>query len=70
MGKMKRYKIDVELNGTIEFEVDAVNYEEAQQKVDDLLSNTSVKEAIKEWNETMKYSSNIRCMSDYDREAR
>jgi len=70
MEKVKKYKVDVELNGTIQFEVDAKNYDEAQQKVDDLLSNTSVKEAIKEWNETMRYSSNIHCISDIEREAR
>ena len=60
---MKKYNVEVELNGIINFEVEAIDYEDAQRKVDDLLSVTSVREAIKEWNETMKYSSRI---SDYE----
>ena len=63
MEKMKKYNVEVELNGIINFEVEAIDYEDAQRKVDDLLSVTSVREAIKEWNETMKYSSRI---SDYE----
>lgn len=63
MVKMKKYNVEVDLNGSITFEVEAESYEEAQRKVDELLENTSVKEAIKDWNETMKYSSRIR---DYD----
>ena len=63
MEKMKKYNVEVELNGIINFEVEAIDYEDAQRKVDDLLSATSVREAIKEWNETMKYSSHI---SDYE----
>lgn len=63
MEKMKKYNVEVELNGIINFEVEAIDYEDAQRKVDDLLSVTSVREAIKEWNETMKYSSHI---SDYE----
>ena len=61
--KKKKYNVEVELNGIINFEVEAIDYEDAQRKVDDLLSVTSVREAIKEWNETMKYSSRI---SDYE----
>ena len=63
MVKMKKYNVEVDLNGSITFEVEAESYEEAQRKVDESLENTSVKEAIKDWNETMKYSSRIR---DYD----
>lgn len=63
MEKMKKYNVEVELNEIINFEVEAIDYEDAQRKVDDLLSVTSVREAIKEWNETMKYSSRI---SDYE----
>ena len=44
---MKKFEIDVDINGTITFEVEAKNKKEAQAKVDDILSNTSVKEAIK-----------------------
>ena len=41
---MKKFEIDVDINGTITFEVEAKNKKEAQAKVDDILSNTSVKE--------------------------
>lgn len=43
---MKKFEIDVDINGTITFEVEAKNRKEAQAKVDDILKNTSVKEAI------------------------
>jgi phospholipase/lecithinase/hemolysin len=46
---MKKFEIDVDINGTITFEVEAKNKKEAQAKVDDILSNTSVKEAIKSY---------------------
>ena len=50
---MKKFEIDVDINGTITFEVEAKNKKEAQAKVDDILSNTSVKEALE------KYRNNI-----------
>lgn len=43
---MKKFEIDVDINGTITFEVEAKNKQEAKAKVDDILSNTSVKEAL------------------------
>ena len=50
---MKKFEIDVDINGTITFEVEAKNKKEAQAKVDDILSNDSVKEALE------KYRNNI-----------
>lgn len=70
MKKLKNYKVDVELNGTITFEVKAESYEKAQKQVDDLLGNTSVKEAIEEWNETMRSSTRITPYNNLEMEAR
>ena len=39
---MKKFEIDVDINGTITFEVEAKNKKEAQAKVDDILSSFSV----------------------------
>jgi hypothetical protein len=50
---MKKFEINVDINGTFTFEVEAKNKNEAQRKVDDILSDTSVKEALE------KYRNNI-----------
>lgn len=70
MKKLKNYKVNVELNGMITFEVKAESYEKAQEQVDDLLGNTSVKEAIAEWNETMRSSTRITPYNNLEMEAR
>lgn len=46
---MKTYNIEADINGHITFEVVAKSVEEAQEKVDDILKNPSVKEAIEEY---------------------
>ena len=50
---MKKFEINVDINGTITFEVQAKNRKDAQNQVDDILSNDSVKEALE------KYRNNI-----------
>lgn len=50
---MKKFEINVDINGTITFEVQAKNRIDAQKQVDDILSNDSVKEALE------KYRNNI-----------
>lgn len=50
---MKKFEVDVELNGKITFEVEARNKAEAKAKVDELLENTALKEALE------KYQNNI-----------
>ena len=50
---MKKFEIDVDINGTITFEVKTKNKQEAKAKVDYILSNTSVKEALE------KYRNNV-----------
>lgn len=50
---MKKFEINVDINGTITFEVQAKNRKDAQKQVDDILNNDSVKEALE------KYRNNI-----------
>ena len=57
---------DVDINGTITFEVEAKNKKEAQAKVDDILSNTSVKEAIKSYRNNIVLNEKVK--QDKDRE--
>lgn len=59
---MKKFEIDVDINGTITFEVEAKNKKEAQAKVDDILSNTSVKEAIKSYRNNKELMKRINCI--------
>ena len=63
---MKKFEIDVDINGTITFEVEAINKKEAQAKVDDILSNTSVKEAIKSYRNNIVLNEKVK--QDKDRE--
>ena len=50
---MRTFNIDVVLNGKITFEVKAKNIKDAQSKVDNLLKDISVKEAIENYNKTL-----------------
>ena len=63
---MKKFEIDVDINETITFEVEAKNKKEAQAKVDDILSNTSVKEAIKSYRNNIVLNEKVK--QDKDRE--
>ena len=50
---MKLYKVFADINGTMIFEVKAKNIEEAQKQVDELLSDTTVKEALEKYKDNM-----------------
>jgi hypothetical protein len=63
---MKKFEIDVDINETITFEVEAKNKKEAQAKVDDILSNTSVKEAIKSYRNNIVLNEKVK--QDKERE--
>ena len=63
---MKKFEIDVDINGTINFEVEAKNKQEAQAKVDDILSNTSVKEALEKYRNNVVLNEKVK--QDKDRE--
>ncbi len=56
---MKTYDIEADINGRITFEVAANSMEEAKEKVDDILTNVSVKEAIIEYQNELKIEKNL-----------
>lgn len=56
---MKTYDIEADINGRITFEVAANSIEEAKEKVDDILTNVSVKEAIIEYQNELKIEKNL-----------
>ncbi|MBP3920904.1 MAG: hypothetical protein IKR57_00470 [Bacilli bacterium] len=56
---MKTYDIETDINGRITFEVAANSMEEAKEKVDDILTNVSVKEAIIEYQNELKIEKNL-----------
>ena len=64
---MKKFEIDVDINGTITFEVEAKNRKEAQAKVDDILKNTSVKEAIGQYRNTIVLNQRVKQDKDMER---
>lgn len=64
---MKKFEIDVNINGTITFEVEAKNKKEAQAKVDDILSNTSVKEAIGKYRNNIALTERIKQEKEQER---
>ena len=63
---MKTYKVNAELNGNMVFEVKAENMESAQKKVDELLSNLSVKEALEKY-QSLNNKINIKEVKERER---
>ena len=64
---MKMFEVDVDINGTITFEVEAKNKNEAKAKVDDILSNTSVKEAIANYRINLVINEKVKQDKDMER---
>ena len=64
---MKMFEVDVDINGTITFEVEAKNEKEAKAKVDDILSNTSVKEAIANYRNNLVINEKVKQDKDMER---
>ena len=66
---MKKFEIDVDINGTITFEVEAKNKQEAKAKakVDDILSNTSVKEALANYRNNVVLNEKVKQDKDMER---
>ena len=56
---MKTYDIEADINGRITFEVAANSMEKEKEKVDDILTNVSVKEAIIEYQNELKIEKNL-----------
>lgn len=63
---MKKFEIDVDINGTITFEVETKNKDEAQAKVDEILSNVTVKEALEQYRNNVVLNQKVK--QDKDRE--
>ena len=64
---MKKFEIDVDINGTITFEVEAKNKNEAQAIEDEILSNTSVKEALKNYRNNVVLNEKVKQEKDRER---
>lgn len=64
---MKTYKVNAELNGTMVFEVKAENKDQAQKKVFELLSNITVKDALKKYQKELHSKINIRESKEHER---
>ena len=64
---MKTFEVDVNINGKITFEVQAHNRKEAQAKVDELLGNTALKEALEKYQNNITLNSKVRDNRDLER---
>lgn len=57
---MKKFEINVDINGTFTFEVEAKNRNDAEKKVNDLLSDVSVKEALENYKNNIVLNQRIK----------
>ena len=64
---MKKFEIDVDINGTITFEVEARNKNEAKAKVDELLQNTALKEALEKYQNNVSLEMKVRADRSLER---
>ena len=64
---MNTFKVEANINGSMIFEVKAKNQEDAQRQVDDLLADTSVKEAIEKYKNSLSLETNIKEQKEKER---
>lgn len=64
---MKIFKVEANINGSMIFEVKAKNQKDAQRQVDDLLADTSVKEAIEKYKDSMTLDTKIKEQKERER---
>lgn len=64
---MKTFKVEANINGTMTFEVKAKNQADAQRQVDELLSDTSVKEAIEKYKDSMTLDTKLKEVKERER---
>ncbi len=64
---MKTFKVEANINGSMIFEVKAKNQKDAQRQVDDLLADTSVKEAIEKYKDSMTLDTKIKEQKERER---
>ena len=67
INNMKKFDIDVELNGRITFEVEARNKNEAKAKVDELLQNTALKEVLEKYQNNVSLEMKVRADRSLER---
>lgn len=64
---MKTYKVEANINGSMIFVVKAKNQADAQRQVDDLLADTSVKDAIEKYKNSLSFETNIKEQKERER---
>ncbi len=64
---MKTFKVEANINGTMTFEVKAKNQADAQRQVDELLADTSVKEAIEKYKNSMTFETKFKEQKSLER---
>lgn len=64
---MKTFEVDVNINGKITFEVQAKNQKEAKSKVEELLGNTTLKEALEKYQNNITLNSKVKSNRDLER---
>lgn len=64
---MKKFEINVDINGTFTFEVEAKNRNDAEKKVNDLLSDVSVKEALENYKNNIVLNQRIKQEKEMER---
>ncbi len=64
---MKTFKVRANINGSMFFEVKAESQAEAQKQVDDLLSDTTVKQALEKYKDSMTLETKINEVKERER---
>ncbi len=67
INNMKKFDVDVDINGRITFEVEARNKNEAKAKVDELLQNTALKEALEKYQNNVSLEMKVRADRSLER---
>ena len=67
INNMKKFDIDVDINGRMTFEVEARNKNEAKAKVDELLQNTALKEALEKYQNNVSLEMKVRADRSLER---
>ena len=67
INNMKKFDIDVDINGRITFEVEARNKNEAKAKVDELLQNTALKETLEKYQNNVSLEMKVRADRSLER---
>ncbi len=64
---MKIFKVRANINGSMFFEVKAENQADAQKQVDELLADTTVKQALEKYKDSMELETKIKEVKERER---